>query len=282
MKSVSPRRGFTLVELLVVIAVIGILVALLLPAVQAARETARRSSCTNNLKQVALAFQNYHDTHKSFPYGGDDGPTACCSADPGYYHNYSWAYHIMPFLEQQNLYDQGTANFNVLDTSIVAAYYCPSRRQVRLYKGDAKSDYAANGGRNGTSNDGIVETSTRAPITFSDILDGTSNTMLAAETRVHRHYMENGGCCGDNEDAYTYGWGDDNVRFATKPPESDVFSAALPDGIVDGQFGGPHPGVMMAALVDGSVRTVRFNVDLNIFRFFARRNDKQAFSINSL
>lgn len=100
----SFRRGFTLVELLVVIAIIGILIALLLPAVQAAREAARRSQCTNNMKQIGLALHNYHDTHKTFP------PTGVLYGDPTTsphtlpYH-LSWLGMILPFLEQQPLYD---------------------------------------------------------------------------------------------------------------------------------------------------------------------------------
>src|SRR6476659_4602072 len=91
----SSKKAFTLVELLVVIAIIGVLVALLLPAVQAARESARRTQCTNNLKQVALALHNYGDTYKSaFPVG----EYSCCWG--------TWLVALLPYIEQQSLYDQ--------------------------------------------------------------------------------------------------------------------------------------------------------------------------------
>ena len=130
------RRAFTLVELLVVIAIIGILIALLLPAVQAAREAARRAQCTNNLKQLALAFHNYHDTYKMFPISITGHP------------NYNWTQKghscltgLLPYIEQQPLYDQidfdlpigdgvpGGPNYNV-NTAVaqtpVSGFLCPS------------------------------------------------------------------------------------------------------------------------------------------------------------
>ena len=91
-------RGFTLVELLVVIAIIGILVALLLPAIQAAREAARRSQCSNNLKQLTLAIQNYSDTYKVMPLGWFQG------GNQGAGH-WGWGSRILPFCEQQAAYD---------------------------------------------------------------------------------------------------------------------------------------------------------------------------------
>src|SRR5262245_8090959 len=91
----SLKKAFTLVELLVVIAIIGVLVALLLPAVQSAREAARRSQCTNNLKQVALAMHNYGDVHGgTFPVG----EYSCCWG--------TWLVGLLPYVEQKALFDQ--------------------------------------------------------------------------------------------------------------------------------------------------------------------------------
>ncbi|MFV1964836.1 MAG: DUF1559 domain-containing protein [Pirellulaceae bacterium] len=99
----AANLGFTLVELLVVIAIIGILVALLLPAVQAAREAARRMSCSNQLKQFGLALHNYHDTYKTFVYrkGGTTGSSSSSNV-----YRRSGYISLLPFIEQQPMYDQ--------------------------------------------------------------------------------------------------------------------------------------------------------------------------------
>src|SRR5262245_22291438 len=152
----TRKYGFTLVELLVVIAIISVLVALLLPAVQAAREAARRSQCTNNIKQIALGLLNYESQNKSLPrgtynyldstangtappYGTYDGIAASASG-PQKYDRRCWFHDMLPFVEQQSLYDQfekfaGTAQpwggyptaFDFPQaTTIVSSFMCPS------------------------------------------------------------------------------------------------------------------------------------------------------------
>ncbi|MBN1851181.1 MAG: DUF1559 domain-containing protein [Pirellulales bacterium] len=124
-RSKATRQAFTLVELLVVIAIIGILVALLLPAIQAAREAARRMSCGNNLKQLGLAFQNYHSSHRSLPFGSAWGAEDEIAG--------TWFTMLMPFLEEQTKHDRLNPNVllshpdnEIVVTSPISMVICPS------------------------------------------------------------------------------------------------------------------------------------------------------------
>jgi prepilin-type N-terminal cleavage/methylation domain-containing protein/prepilin-type processing-associated H-X9-DG protein len=127
-------RGFTLIELLVVIAIIGLLVALLLPAVQGAREAARRSQCSNNLKQIGLALHNYHNGKLCFPPGYTDGNTVAASNatyDVG--PSWGWASYILPYLDETNTWSQinfsvavGTGTNTTVSQQALPLYQCPS------------------------------------------------------------------------------------------------------------------------------------------------------------
>jgi prepilin-type N-terminal cleavage/methylation domain-containing protein len=277
----GARRGFTLVELLVVIAIIGILVALLLPAVQAARESSRRTKCQNNLKQIGIAVQNYHDVLGALPVEGDDGPSACCAPDPGNIWYYNWTFHILPFLEQKNVYDRGEQDHSKISTSVVAGYYCPTRRAIQLYKGNAKSDYAANAGT--TTTNGAFVQSRLGWSRLSQIIDGTSQTLLVAESRVHIRYLrETGDCCSDNESAYLAGWSDDVGRHGDRVPRPDIIDFTVPSDQADGFFGSSHPQAINAVLVDGSVRTIRYSVTPAIFRGLSIKDDGLYFTQDDL
>ncbi len=128
------RTGFTLVELLVVIAIIGILVALMLPAVQAAREAARRTSCTNNMRQLGIALHMYHDVQQTFPSGWLGTDLASGMPDVSGPTGWAWASMVLPYLEQKNV-SESVVNFNlpllapqndVARTLFIPVFRCPS------------------------------------------------------------------------------------------------------------------------------------------------------------
>jgi prepilin-type N-terminal cleavage/methylation domain-containing protein len=196
-------RGFTLVELLVVIAIIGILVALLLPAIQAAREAARRMSCSNNLKQIGMALHNYHDTYGSFPPG---------AIHPRGVTSKSWSIHarLLPFLEQENLQDlvdwslpYGSQG-EVTQTRI-ATFFCPSDPGDRERPDGAITHYPLTYGvnmgtwfvfnpNNQSGGNGLVYPNSKT--SFRDVIDGTSTTLAFAEVKAWTPYLRDGGTPG--------------------------------------------------------------------------------------
>ncbi len=195
------RTAFTLVELLVVIAIIGILIALLLPAVQAARESARRTQCTNNLKQWGLAMHHYHGNYNSLPYGTiSDGSTGTTGPD-----RKTFVIALWPFLEGQNvanLYDRNTPFWDAKNRPAVTTqlpyYYCPSDRGPAMWRGDmytrARGNYVVNFGNSNFFQNQVVAGNRYVPAPFGDfpqgkhppapfsqMTDGLSNTMLMSE-----------------------------------------------------------------------------------------------------
>lgn len=178
------KLGFTLVELLVVIAIIAILVGLLLPAVQAAREAARKASCKNNLHQIGLALHMYHDTHRTLPTG--------CIEWRGYKapitnRQFAWSALLLPFVEQKNLHAQidFRVPFDAPSNAPAAAtrlsgYECPSADNRDLVRG--QSDYGGLYGElmvDRDQSDGMFLYD--RSIAFRDVTDGLSNTLAVSE-----------------------------------------------------------------------------------------------------
>jgi prepilin-type N-terminal cleavage/methylation domain-containing protein/prepilin-type processing-associated H-X9-DG protein len=201
------RGGVTLVELLVVIAIIGILLGLLLPAVQSAREAARRMRCQNNLKQVSLACHNYHGTVGTFPPSAIVDLSVTQTGNNG-----SWGVHgrILPFLEKGNLFSRVDLSVawdfqSAIDGLKIPTYSCPSDAkgdQLRDPGGGRPGLYPTSYGfnfgqwfvfdpRSRRGGDGMFFPNSF--LQFRDCTDGTSTTLLAAEVKAWTDYNRNGG-----------------------------------------------------------------------------------------
>ena len=187
MESIRPaqrRHGFTLVELLVVIAIIGILVALLLPAIQAAREAARRTQCTNNLKQLGLGFHNYESSYKGFP------PRRWADVNQGYT---GWGTFILPFIEEQAIYDRynfkydfyDPVNKDVVETKL-PVFLCPTvNHENPIVITQAASNTSTNTSKSTYSVNGWIDYLVPNGITVPTNGFGASFTTFPDSTNMH-------------------------------------------------------------------------------------------------
>ncbi len=281
----SIRGAFTLIEVLVVIAIIAILVGLLLPAVQKVREAAARMTCQNNLKQMAIAFHAHHDALGYFPKGGTHlPPTYDSQADItantplSREESWSWAYLILPYIEQDNLYRN--TNSTIVRSTPIKIYYCPSRRPVQVYNSWAKIDYAGNAGDQSEGQNGLVMRTTQGVVRVADVTDGMSNTVMLGEKQLNPAMF--GQSIDDNESYCTPGWnGDWEVyRWGAAVPAPDM---SVPGDITPSYvFGSAHTVGFTCAFADGSVRFLRYSVSATTWRRVCVRNDHLVFNANEL
>jgi len=218
----GQRRGFTLIELLVVIAIIAVLIALLLPAVQKVREAANRLQCSNNLKQLALAYHNYHDTNNSFPPSNTIFFTGTITAPIGNtnYGHQAWGIFLLPYIEQGNLYSQWNATAGLIPNA---------------QGGTGGSQNAP--GQGGTGNLGVVNTTVQTFLCPSDPVPNRVYTVdgnLAADKVVNSDFQLPPASCAANTIASSSGTG---TPWATVTGPFVTSYAASSYGPVQGVLG---------------------------------------------
>lgn len=297
------RHGFTLIELLVTIAIISVLIALLLPAVQSAREAARRTQCRNHLKQIGLALHNYHDVYRTLP------PASIRPA--GFEDNArdqprsTWAIAILPMLEQAPLYQKFDPTRNSTDSenlevtaAWIPAYRCPTDPAVdHLFEPIlgafySRSSYATNYGAASWGREFWADTQYRgvmgqnAGLRLGGITDGTSNTVCVSEIRIQASNRDNRGvwafpapgassvgldcdvgCRGINSDA-VHDW----VPYCDALPNQMSCSFQNTEESNSGPRSS-HTGIAQVVLCDGSARALSDNTDIDILQHLFASQD---------
>lgn len=317
-KSLDCRRGFTLVELLVAIAIISVLIALILPAVQAAREAARRLSCKSKLRQIGLAIHNYHSTMELFPPGSvskqSSSPYQNCN--PGGATNIDsyapWTVMILPYLDDANRYNSFNMSSPFFGLKHPAAptpnddlqvkrnslYECPS--DPNNSGGHANCNYfGVQGGGEAPACAGSGAYAGRvfffngafysnSRVRFQNLLDGTSTTVIVGETR----YLQ---LLGYRPDYYgTWASSEWTAGTSTSPTSGYVTVAATMDRINSLQanpavdwtfeeqsklFGSHHVGGCHFLFGDGSVRFLSENIDKYVYQSLGACDDGKPLSL---
>lgn len=297
-------RGFTLPEMLTVTALVSVLTALLLPAVQQAREAARQTHCRNNLRQLGLGMHQYHDTHGVFPCGWDTLGTA-------------WSAHVLPYVEQQNVYrtlifqelgpgnwdNGGTANEAACGT-LFSVFRCPSmpledhfnnggvpNRAAASYRGNAGSRSSADDASAalpGTislehlQQDGLFYacSSTR----FRSISDGQSSTLMVCESMTDPDFIKDGQgmdiwaigsrqidpCLCDGGNAGTEF--SEFVATSLAPINARRTAPATHGLLMELGYGSYHSGGAHFTLADGSARFISETIDRQVLKALSSRN----------
>ncbi len=256
------------------IAIIGILVGLLLPAVQAAREAARRSSCSNNMMQLGLGVHHFEFGMERLPTGviNDEGPVR--NEELG--NHTSWTVQILPHIEElvaSRLYDQAAGAYAPENARVrshrVSVLLCPS--DPLSYRSNwAPSSYAGchhdSEAPIDTNNNGLFFLNSN--ITFADILDGSSYTLLLGECLIEEDNL--GWVSGTRATLRNAG---SAINQATLDAEDDTSTPS--ETLTVGGFSSNHTGGALFVLADGSVKFLSDNTDATVFRNLANRNDGQ-------
>ena len=311
----NHRLGFTLIELLVVIVIIGLLMSLLLPAIQAARESARRLHCSNHLKQFSLALNQFETSMKDYPSGGW-GHRWYLEPERGFGKNQpgGWLYHLLPFIEQTQLYQEvedseKQSGLTLLLTSKIPMYHCTTRRKTDFYPWEeenplsrpinltkiptnlVKIDYAINGGDNdpGYSTSGIplsLAIADDPSFIWDDFSKANGICYFRSEVRSSdvKSGLSNTYCVGEKwVRTKNYDMGDDTSPYAGFDKDNTrwTFLPPLRDNDSESwdQFGSAHPAGCHFAFCDGSVQMMTYRIDPDIHLHLGSRNSNEVVSI---